>query len=188
MDATIDLHPGPAASFEQPFEMLDACHRRVERSLSLLERLAAHMSLHGADEQAQRAAHDVLRYFDIAAPQHHEDEERHLLPRLREHGRADLADRVISEHRAMAAAWGCVREALLAIAHAHADAGARANAKVDSGWDDFIRLYGAHIALEERDVFPLVREMIGADGLRAMGAEMARRRNPNTRSSADRFG
>jgi hemerythrin-like domain-containing protein len=37
-------------------------------------------------------------------------------------------------------------------------------------------LYREHIALEERDVFPLARVHTGADGLRAMADEMARRR------------
>lgn len=33
----------PAVGFEQPFDMLEACHERVRRSLSLLERLIAHI-------------------------------------------------------------------------------------------------------------------------------------------------
>src|SRR5689334_2494815 len=72
----------PEAGFDQPFEMLHACHERVRRSLRLLQRLVAHAQVHGADAQVREAAADVLRYFDLAAPAHHEDEERHLVPRL----------------------------------------------------------------------------------------------------------
>jgi hemerythrin-like domain-containing protein len=172
MTSLTDLHAGPGAGFDQPFEMLDACHQRVERTLGLLERLAAHLAVHGADAQAQQAAHDVVRYFDLAAPHHHEDEERHVLPRLREQGRSDLADRVLREHQAMAAAWTGVRVALLDIAQGHW----RAEDHGAAGWVAFTALYREHIVLEERDVFPLARAQTGAEALRAMADEMARRR------------
>jgi ribonucleoside-diphosphate reductase alpha chain len=109
------LHAGPAAGFDQPFELLAACHGRVERMLGLLERLAAHLAAHGADEPARSAAADITRYFDIAGPAHHEDEERHVLPRLRASGDpalAALADRLHADHarihprRRLAAAMG----------------------------------------------------------------------------------
>ncbi|MEJ8815283.1 hypothetical protein WKW77_29760 [Variovorax ureilyticus] len=64
-----------AAGSEQPFSMMEACHERLQRTLGLLERLCAHVARQGADEQARRAARDVMRYFDKAAPQHHLDEE-----------------------------------------------------------------------------------------------------------------
>ncbi|RYY81317.1 MAG: hemerythrin domain-containing protein, partial [Comamonadaceae bacterium] len=52
------------AGFEQPFEMLEACHERVHRMLTLLDRLRRHVAGHGTDEQARQAARDVMRYFD----------------------------------------------------------------------------------------------------------------------------
>ena len=70
------LHSGPAVGFDEPFEMLEACHERVQRSLALLARLIAHVDAHGHDEKSRSAAHDVLRYFELAAPHHHEDEEQ----------------------------------------------------------------------------------------------------------------
>ena len=86
MTSPIQLHRTPSAGFDQPFEMLSACHERVQRSLALLQRLQDHLASHGADPQARDAARDVMRYFDIAAPAHHEDEERHVLPVLRAQG------------------------------------------------------------------------------------------------------
>ncbi len=173
MTSPIEVHAGPAAGFDEPFEMLDACHQRVERTLQLLERLSAHLARHGADPQAQQAARDVMRYFDLAAPQHHEDEERHVLPLLRANGHAARADRVLQEHQAMAKAWAGVRAHLAEIEQGQwvTDSGARATA-----WAEFASLYREHMALEERDVFAPVRAHIGAEGLRAMGDEMARRR------------
>ncbi len=173
MRAVIDLHPGPGAGFDAPFEMLDACHQRVERMLVLLGRLSAHLGTHGADEQAQQAARDVMRYFDLAAPHHHEDEERHVLPRLRECGQAALAERVLREHAAMAVAWADVRGVLLGIEQGRCPVDIAA---VVQQWLAFAALYREHIALEEREVFPLAREHVSAEGLRAMADEMARRR------------
>ena len=57
------------SSYEQPFELLQACHERVERSLQLLVRLCQHLKVQGLDGNARDAARDVLRYFDIG-PDH----------------------------------------------------------------------------------------------------------------------
>jgi hemerythrin-like domain-containing protein len=163
------LHTPPAVGFDQPFEMLSACHERVQRSLALLGRLAAHLLAAGADAAARDAAGDVLRYFDLAAPHHHEDEERHVLPRLREMGRADVADRLAADHQAMHAAWAALRPGLLAL---------RDDARVPdtAAWAPFAAMYDAHIALEEELAYPTVRAQLDAPALAAMGGEMAGRR------------
>lgn len=119
LPVAIPLHPGPGAGFDQPFEMLAACHERVARMLGLLQRLQAHLQQRGADASASSAARDVMRYFDQAAPQHHLDEERHVFPLLR--ASADprlvaLAGRLQAEHRTMAAAWAVLRGDLQAVA------------------------------------------------------------------------
>lgn len=77
---TLPGHHAPGAGYEAPFEMLDACHERVGRMLRLLHKLRAHLQASGWDAQAAEAARDVLRYFNEAAPRHHEDEERHVFP------------------------------------------------------------------------------------------------------------
>lgn len=77
---TLPGHHAPGAGYEAPFEMLDACHERVERMLRLLHKLRAHLQASGWDAQAAEAARDVVRYFNEAAPRHHEDEERHVFP------------------------------------------------------------------------------------------------------------
>ena len=71
-----------APSLEEPLEMLEACHERIEAQLRTLERLLDYLPRHGADEQARQAARNVLRYFELAGPNHHEDEERNLFPTL----------------------------------------------------------------------------------------------------------
>lgn len=170
----LQLNAAPAAGFDAPFEMLAACHERVERSLRLLERLGTHLAEHGADEQARSAAHDVLRYFDLAAPHHHEDEERHLLPALHAAGGAALAERVRTEHARMASAWARLRLQLQAIEAG--DAAAAGTPAAQAEWHAFAQRYRAHVAFEDDEVFPAAAPLLDAAAQRAMGDEMARRR------------
>ena len=174
MTAIATLHPGPGAGFDEPFEMLEACHQRVHRMLGLMERLAAHLRESGADASAQQAARDVMRYFDLAAPAHHEDEERHVLPRLRQGDQAALADRLHAEHTLMSTTWAIVRVDLQRVAEATWQA-----AELDAAsarWQAMAALYRAHIEAEEAAAYPAVNGAIDAATRRAMGDEMARRR------------
>ena len=174
MTATVTLHPGPGAGFEEPFEMLEACHQRVHRMLGLLQRLAAHLRESGADANAQQAARDVMRYFDLAAPAHHEDEERHVLPRLRQGDQAVLADRLHDEHARMATTWAAVRADLVRVAE-----GGWQATELDAAaarWQAMAALYAGHIEAEESAAYPTVRKSADAAALHAMGDEMARRR------------
>jgi hemerythrin-like domain-containing protein len=115
----LTLHHSPSAGFDQPFDMLAGCHERVDRMLRLLRRLRTHLRDVGCDESARQAARDVMRYFDQAAPVHHEDEERHVFPALSAAGlHAEMVDRLRREHAEMAARWPAVRALLDAAATA----------------------------------------------------------------------
>ena len=167
----------PAVGFEQPFEMLLACHERVSRTLDLLRRLVDHIEGSGHDAQSRAAAADVLRYFDIAAPLHHEDEELHVFPALASSTdtriRAAIAD-LQRDHNRMAARWADLRGALVqwrdaAAAPTISDSNREAAA-------DFIGLYAAHIDTEESLVYPAARACFDDAGLARIGAEMQGRR------------
>ena len=109
----------PAVGFEQPFEMLEACHERVNRMLALLVRLREYLPGHGADDNARQAARDVMRYFDLAAPHHHQDEELHVFPPLLAAGDAatvDLVRRLQRDHLQMESSWREARKVLDAVA------------------------------------------------------------------------
>ncbi len=167
----------PAVGFEQPFEMLVACHERVNRTLDLLRRLIDHIDASGHDQSSRSAAADVLRYFDIAAPLHHEDEELHVFPALA--GSTDTRLRAAiaglqQDHGHMAACWAQLRDALVqwrddAAAPAIDDSNRKAAG-------DFISLYAVHIATEEGLVYPAARACFDDAGLARIGAEMQGRR------------
>ena len=165
------LHPTPSAGFDEPFEMLNACHERVERTLQLLQRLAEHLPAHGADAAARQAARDVMRYFDIAGPAHHEDEERHLFSALRVSGDAAMqatVARLQAEHREMASGWAALRQQLARIAEAGDSTAPQ--------WQAFAALYRAHMQAEETIAYPAARQLLDRTAQAAMGQEMAQRR------------
>jgi len=166
----------PAAGYEQPFEMLEACHERVQRMLRLLERLQSHVEAHGADDQARQAARDVMRYFDQAAPQHHLDEERHVFPALLAAGDAattEVVRQLQADHVRMEGGWSTARIVLAALADgtlAGFDAAQRETLRA------FASLYGRHIATEEQVAYPAARQRLDGDGLARMSEDMMRRR------------
>lgn len=172
----LNLHDAPAAGFDQPFEMLDACHERLRRSLGLLQRLVDHVGDHGVDEQAADAARDVLRYFDRAAPAHHEDEERHVFPRLRAGSDARLieaVERLAADHRTIAALWQPVRVRLVEWTRREGGLDDAARAAIDV----FIAIHADHLRCEDELVFPAARAGVADAALAAMGEEMRSRRS-----------
>jgi hemerythrin-like domain-containing protein len=165
-----------APGFEQPFEMLAACHERVARMLALLARLREHLPGHGADASARDAARDVMRYFDVAAPHHHQDEELHVFPRLLAAGDAAtvaLVQRLQQDHVQMEARWQAARQVLAAIIAGELSSLAPQH---DAALDAFAGLYAGHIEAEEGIAYPAAAALIDAPTLQAMGEEMMRRR------------
>ncbi len=177
------LH-SPSAGFDQPFEMLGACHERVQRSLDLLARLVEHLQRRSAlqladpvDADGRSAAADVARYFNLAAPQHHLDEERHVIPRLQASGQPALvaaAVQMLADHRVIEAVWSRLGPMLAALAAGTLpplDALAAAAG-------DFIAVHARHLPLEDSIAFPAALAATDAETRAAMGAEMAARRRP----------
>ncbi|MEZ5647081.1 MAG: hemerythrin domain-containing protein [Burkholderiaceae bacterium] len=172
---------GGAVGFaEAPFEMLTTCHERVDRMLRLLARLREHLASHGHDEQAAQAARDIMRYFDLAAPLHHEDEELHVFPVLLAQGSDALRSavrRLQQDHVDMGHAWPRARALLQAVSDAGLDGAWRPwDAGALQTLDDFAGRYGEHIRLEEDVVYPAAQAVLDARALATMGEDMQRRR------------
>jgi hemerythrin-like domain-containing protein len=170
------LTSAKASGFDEPFEMLEACHQRVHRMLDLLERLRSHLRTHGGDEQAQQAARDVMRYFDKAAPEHHQDEELHVFPPLLAHGEpatVEIVRRLQAEHLQMETGWAAARKVLEAVAEGWLD---QLELHDEEALSRFAGLYGAHIEAEESIVYPAALALLDEAGRAAMGREMASRR------------
>lgn len=178
------LH-SPGAGFEEPFEMLGACHERVERMLALLARLQQHLLAHGLDDAARQAARDVMRYFDLAAPLHHQDEEIHVFPPLLagpDAGLRALVRRLLQDHRAMEAGWAAARSVLQAVSDSPAANWAPLAPGQTAALERFAALYVDHLAAEDRLAYPAAQATLTDDALRAMSLDMMQRRGVPARN------
>ena len=170
----------PAASWEQPFDMLRACHERVFRMLELLGKLQAHVAQNGADATAAQAATDVMRYFDQAAPLHHLDEEEQVFPIALAQGSGAVQAAVMAlqhDHGAMAEEWASLRAVLQAWTDPAAAQALRSPQSSQTlALSAFADRYRAHIAVEESVVYPCVEALLAPQALEALGRAMGQRR------------
>ena len=169
----------PGAGFQAPFEMLAACHERVARTLVLLVRLQQHLVEQGRDEAARQAARDVMRYFDLAAPLHHQDEELHVFPPLlagTDVALAALVQRLVQDHREMEVAWPLARKVLLGIAESPAPEWAQLAPGQTLALNGFAALYTRHMQDEDHLVYPAAHAALTGDALQTMSQDMMQRR------------
>ena len=167
----------PAPGFDEPLEMLYACHGRIQDQIATLEKLVPHLARAGCDAPAQEAARAVLRYFDSAGAQHHQDEEQDLFPLLRryagERGRADVLaalDELARDHRAMEGVYAIIRARLAEVAEVRSP-------RLDiEQVAHFAWLYRRHIMREEAIAFGFAAEVLTPAERVDLGARMAARR------------
>ena len=172
-------HSAPAVGFEAPFEMLSACHERVERMLELLGRLRKYLTDHAWDELAASAASDVMRYFDLAAPQHHLDEEIHVFPAalaLKNPQLDLLVYRLKQEHLQMEKLWVSVRQALDSVVLGNAQDWLGFSDEDNVHMDSFFAAYKDHINDEEIYIYPAASNALNDEQLLGMSHDMMRRR------------
>ena len=180
-------HSAPLAGLEAPFEMLAACHERVERMLALQARLQQHLKDKGCDEPARQAARDVMRYFDLAAPLHHQDEEVHVFPPLLAGPDAELralVERLLRDHRQMEQAWVAARRTLQAIADspAGADGPAPLAPEQADALERFAALYRQHLEDENGVAYPAAQAALPPAAVQAMSEDMMQRRGVTPKS------
>jgi len=170
---TVSLLGAAAPGFDRPLAVLEACHGRIAKQCDTLEKLLAHLPVHGADLQAQQAARAVLAYFDTAAVHHHDDEERNLFPLLEQAGApgaCDLVETLTLEHDELALLWRRLRGQLQQI-----EAGAAATLDAATA-RRFVAMNRTHLEFENTHVLPLARQALGAADLERLGRAMAARR------------
>ena len=164
--------------FDDPLEMLLACHRRIERQLQTLERLQVHLEVNGVDAEASAAAQAIVRYFTRSAENHHDDEEKDLFPLLEQRIPAGgekarfhaLRERLEADHQGVREMWARLRRALDAIG----DGMPRTLPAADvSG---FVEAYARHIAAEEAALKDLFERWIDDGDRIALGRSMSARR------------
>lgn len=120
--AGMNFHDLPAG-YTDPIEALLGFHRRMERQLAALGRLAAQLGAAPIDAESIHAALGIVECLGPAARLHHADEEADVFPLLErripaaERGRFALVQaRLVADHREVERAWRAVGRPLEAIA------------------------------------------------------------------------
>jgi len=169
----------PPAGFDDPLEMLLACHRRIEKQLETLKRLRAHLATEGVDPEASAAAQSVLRYFGKSAADHHHDEEHDVFPLLEQRMGSSgdalrlraLRERLEADHRELEAAWHRLKKPLEGVAEGLM----RTLAETDV--HAFASAYASHILAEEIALREFFQRWVDDRDREALGRAMAARRN-----------
>ncbi|MCU1283323.1 MAG: hypothetical protein JWM53_6869 [bacterium] len=140
-----------------PFEMLERCHRRLEETLEMLR------------TPSRQTLDEALEFIDRAVKRHEDDEEQSLFPRLsRVPQLAGVLDRLTVQHRDQTALVDELRAVM--------DAPQLDERQVRDVVARLDAAYRAHIAIEERELFPAAKSAFDADDLGGMAAEMEARR------------
>ena len=168
--------PESAPGFDQPIAVLKHCHDKIRRQLATLLKLAANLAEHGGTIEAAQAAQAVLKYFNKAAPLHHDDEEHDLLPMLQATARGEdaallraLVPELLAEHKQMEQAWGDLQRQLDAIVNGAVALSAEAVR-------DFEAAYQAHMTKEESVLAPMAKRLFSPAQMAQLGAAMQWRR------------
>ncbi|MGC1462908.1 MAG: hemerythrin domain-containing protein [Terracidiphilus sp.] len=174
----VQIGARPDSGFDDPIGMLTDCHRRIERFLDILCRVAQKAQGRALNHDEQSAVQTAIRYFDESGPRHNMDEEESLFPRLQDMNTATLLEelrRLESDHQEADALH---EEAAHLYARWIADAGlsAREKTRLLTITEHLQRLYQKHIQIEENIVFPLATKLLDLSALAAMGSEFKSRR------------
>jgi hemerythrin-like domain-containing protein len=177
MNIKIPGFTSPAVGLDQPLEILEACHERVKNHCQILQRLSAHLKAVGIDDQAILASKNLLRYFQIAAKNHHEDEENNLFPMLLESmagSDAICINEIINilkeEHLLIEKIWQSIKNPLELVASGTV-------ASIDETQILLLATtYEKHINLEENELFPMAKRLLNEEQLKLMSHDMTQRR------------
>ncbi len=179
MDTLFASAPG----FDQPLAVLKHCHDRIRKQLATLEKLLPYLEQHGADAEAQKAVLAVLKYFQNAAPLHHDDEEIDLLPMLvataNNQAIAAASDaalleqilpKILQQHQQMASQWQVLAVQLNAIADGSAARLSSAHVAA------FQAIYQEHMQIEETQIAPMALRLFSPAQMQQLGKAMQARR------------
>jgi iron-sulfur cluster repair protein YtfE (RIC family) len=172
------------ANFEQPLDLLQDCHRRIEHFLAVLARVVDASTDGLLTDETRRALEAALRYFKEAAPRHTLDEEESLFPRLRQcpadavHDALARVDALHADHL-RADVWHTEVDALGQQWLATGQLSPENRIALQQRLTDLAELYRGHIHLEDTAIFPLARNSLPPDQLAAIGQEMKARRSPS---------
>jgi hemerythrin-like domain-containing protein len=171
----------PESDFSEPLGMLGDCHKRIQFFLRDLVRLAEDTRNATLDPERRVALERALRYFRESGPRHTADEEESLFPLLRameddrlrsalvkierlqsDHVRADEAHRIVD---AIGVRW--LEDGVIDVEDAD---------RLKTNLQGLSELYEHHLAVEDKEIFPIAAAVLSAADQIEMGRQMATRR------------
>lgn len=194
MPSSAQSLPGfrPLPDEGDPLGQLDACHDRMQRQLTTLQRLLERQTKAGhlvIDEEVRAAAGAIRNYFDEAASRHHRDEEQDLFPAVIEAMAGSdavclhaIVGRLAADHRQLEKAWQDLRPDLVALARAEPDHPGRDSDDDAIGLDParvdrFIAAHRTHLEVEDDELMPMARRLLSDEQLARIGQGMRNRRD-----------
>lgn len=169
------LSPHQFVTWDEPIEMLYACHGKVKRFCRQLRILPDYLEKHGYTQAVLNDVEQILTYFNVAAPLHHQDEELDFFPALIQVSPQSKEDIALLEtqHESLHQNWHELSKALTNLI-------SEKETTVDPLLiERFIAGYEQHISLEEQ-LFELGKSLIPHDELNRIGKNMAKRRHPSS--------
>lgn len=167
----LNLSPQQFVTWDEPIEMLYACHGKVKNFCRQLQILPDYIEQNGCNEAVKNDVKQILNYFNQSAPLHHDDEEKDFFPALIKQvptAQADV-DLLEQQHVALHKNWDELSTQLVALLNGERENVDRELIK------RFVSGYDSHIAIEE-PLFELGREHLAESELQFIGKIMADRR------------
>ena len=174
---TVQIGARPDSGFDDPLGMLADCHRRIERFLDILCRVAARAEGRTLSREEIEAVEAALKYFQESGPRHNRDEEESIFPRLRAAHAAVMVevDRLEGEHQQTEALHKECAE-LYARWIAEEELHGADRSRLPAVLTRLERIYREHIRLEEDVVFPCAAKVFDRSAMSEAGAEFKTRR------------
>lgn len=178
----IKIGQRPGHGFDEPLGLLGDCHRRIEYFLQVLTATAQQASGGSLNAVQRKGLESALEYFATAAPRHTKDEEDSLFPRIRQSADASAADALatidrLEQDHGEAQRHHTAVDVLVTRWLADDALDAADVAALREHLSALDAIYEAHIAVEDREVFPAAARLLSAEELAAIGREMESRRS-----------
>lgn len=190
MPVTIGAKPSP--DFSNPIELLIDCHRRIERFLAVLIKVAEQVKGGRMTKEESREWEQALDYFRNAAPRHTADEEESLFPRLRRLDQPEV-ERALAEMRELeadhqqAAEWHDIVEQVGRKWLSQTVLVPGDTERLNRALANLSQLYVRHIALEDESLFPVAAAVLASTERANIGTEMAQRRGLDPQRLTERL-
>ena len=175
-----DLH-NTLPGFNEPLALVRACHKNIIDHCDRLENLISHIDRQGIDDEARKAARNILRYFSTSAMLHHRDEEEDLFPRLNRQSIriAELIRDLKLEHAKLDQLWDIISPELKKLPDDNfSDNFLQAS-------NEFCTLSRQHVNRENMEFLPLAANSLSELELTDIGESMAARRGVRIQGSSD---